>query len=352
MVDWLEIAQTSGYGDTQILMTALPNSSVGERTTSLLLSGNTKSKVINVIQEEEDYSMRYFTLSIRNPGYIYWKGNQAISVDYRINGGEWTTITSSQYNPPRITAETADEIEFRGINQSYRYSNFSGSTASFDVYGNIMSLVYGDNFIDTYTLQTYDAFSGFLRDTSVIEAHNLVLPATALTSNCYTRMFSGCTSLLSTPALPAMNLEAACYWGMFQGCIGLKATPDLPATGLAESCYEYMFDGCINLTRLPNILPAMTLAPRCYENMFRFCNLFTIAPELPAETLVTGCYNYMFQDCTFLNYVKCLATNPASSYTQSWLGQVATEGTFVKAVGSTWESGANGIPYNWTVEEV
>ena len=44
---------------------------------------------------------------------------------------------------------------------------------------------------------------------------------------------------------PAMTNE--CYTGMFQGCTSLTTAPELPATSLANFCYGYMFQGCTNI---------------------------------------------------------------------------------------------------------
>ena len=98
------------------------------------------------------------------------------------------------------------------------------------------------------------------------------LPATTLAGNCYYKMFSGCTSLISTPSiLPATILDSWCYCSMFQGCTSLIHTPLLPATELVGCCYYRMFLGCTSLTAAPK-LPATTLASSCYEGMFSGCS--------------------------------------------------------------------------------
>jgi len=60
----------------------------------------------------------------------------------------------------------------------------------------------------------------------------------------------------------------------------------------------------------------------------------------------------MFSGCTSLNYIKCLATNISALYCiNSWLSNVASIGTFVKSQNmNSWESGNNGIPNGWTVQ--
>lgn len=139
---------------------------------------------------------------------------------------------------------------------------------------------------------------------------------------------------------------------MFDGCTGLTTTPVLPATTLANYCYERMFNGCTSLATAPE-LPVITLEDGCYWGMFSGCTSLTTAPELPATTLARYCYSGMFDGCTNLNYIKCLATDiSALSCTHYWVQGVASSGTFVKNPNmSSWETGTNGIPNGWTIED-
>ena len=115
-----------------------------------------------------------------------------------------------------------------------------------------------------------------------------------------------------------------------------------------------MFSECKNLETVPeDFLPATTLAESCYRGMFQQTAI-TKAPLLLVETLSwNDCYRYMFYGCKKLAYIKCLAKNPDTTYTQNFTGGgVASSGTFVKnaAMTTTWPTGANGIPSGWTVE--
>jgi hypothetical protein len=161
------------------------------------------------------------------------------------------------------------------------------STANFDVQGNIMSLLYGDNFKGQIDLTgKYGVFKKlFYQNTKVINAENLSLPATTLADYCYQGMFGKCTNLTAAPQLPATTLTTGCYQGIFQDCSSLVNAPELPATTLAIYCYAIMFNGCTSLTSAPE-LPATTLASSCYQYMFKDCTSLTTAPALPATTLV------------------------------------------------------------------
>ena len=135
------------------------------------------------------------------------------------------------------------------------------------MYGNIMSLIYGDDFIDKNEIYDYafgDIFENFQ---ALYSVKNLILPATTLGIACYTYMFNKCYNLINVPKLPATTLANDCYDSMFQDCTSLTTAPELPATTLAESCYSCMFYGCTLLTTAPE-LPATTLAESCYSSMF------------------------------------------------------------------------------------
>ena len=168
------------------------------------------------------------------------------------------------------------------------------ATGNFNVQGNVMSLLYGDNYKGQTDLtgKNYAFYYLFYNNTKVINAKNLSLPATTLVNRCYFCMFMKCTSLTTSPELPATTLAQSCYNAMFDGCTSLTTAPELPATTLADGCYGYMFRGCTSLTTAPE-LPATTLAEFCYDYMFNGCTGLTTAPELPATTLGTRitCYH-------------------------------------------------------------
>lgn len=225
----------------------------------------------------------------------------------------------------------------------------SSSTNTFKVYGNIMSLLNGDNFVGTqltssnqYAFKRLFYYCGGLKDAS-----NLILPNNTQ-KYCYESMFEQCNgcsdSVFSAPpALPATTLSEGCYKRMFACTRVTSSSISLPATTLASHCYEGMFYYCLNMQAVT--LPATTLQPYCYKNMFYGCSAMRTAPNLPALTLVAHCYENMFNSCSNLNSVKCLATNTsATDCTKYWLSYVSTSGTFTKASSKTWASGASGIP--------
>ena len=253
------------------------------------------------------YDKEYMTFEVVNDGTITWKANSTNNtktISYSTdNGSTWTSVTSSKSGVSLGTFTAGQKVLIKGTNTAYgtsNYYNYFSGTAKVNVYGNIMSLIYGDNFTNQTTLPASYTFKYLFNGYSnLLSAEYLVLPATTLTNYCYDNMFRGCTSLVTAPELPATTLANYCYDSMFYKCTSLTTAPELPATTLANSCYYYMFYGCSSLVTAPE-LPATTLANNCYSQMFMGCTSLVTAPELPATTLANYCYFQMFQSCSSL----------------------------------------------------
>lgn len=273
-----------------------------------------------------------FTIEVISAGTIVWVADESatpLTIQYQKNNGEWTSITSSTAGT-QISVVEGDVVKFRGNNLTYspnntvpvdipNYNNhFLMQTGKYTVKGNIMSLIDSTNFANLTTLSSACTFYGlFKASNGLVDASQLLLPATNLSYYCYQNMFSGCSYLQAAPAiLPATTLSAACYMYMFAGCWrALTRVPELPATTLAPECYRGMFVGCKQLTAAPT-LPATSLAGAydCYTNMFSNCTALSTPPALPATTLATRCYAGMFESCTNLQQLPEL---PASALTES-----------------------------------
>lgn len=297
---------------------------------------------------EWDYSKEYLTFeSVENTTFQFTKTGLSYSLD---DGDTWTELAANTATP---TVNAGNKILFKGtITPSNDGIGRFISTGRFNASGNVMSLLFGDNFIGQTNLtgKNYAFYRLFYNNSHLADAANLMLPATALVDYCYASMFNGCISLTTAPELPATTLAESCYFYMFFNCTSLTTAPELPATTLAVRCYDSMFYGCTSLAKAPE-LPATTLAGQCYNSMFRGCTSLTAAPGLPATTLATQCYNNMFFNCSNLNYIKAMFTTaPSSNYTNNWVGGVSSTGTFVKNGAATWNvTGVNGVPTGWTI---
>ena len=333
---WITFSQNSGdSGRTTVVATIASHQTDSARTATITVTDGTNVSTISVTQEAYvDYAGQYFTMEILTAGTINFKANSrnagTRTIEYSINDDSWVSIASSTADSI-VNVVAGDVVRFRGNNTNYcsqsasTYAHcFSASTAVFNAYGNIMSMVAGDDFETAVTFTAPYVFRNFFTNTKIVDASNLILPATTLTVRCYLAMFGTASMLQKPPKI-------------------------LPATTLTEGCYFNMFLNASALTEAPE-LSAMTLAENCCRAMFYHCTSLTTAPNLLAPTLATSCYYDMFNGCTNLNYIKCLAVDTsASSPTYHWVLGVGNTGTFVKDASKVWSTGADGVPSGWTV---
>ena len=276
------------------------------------------------------YYTQYLTFVAQESGtFSFTGGYQSDFIYYSLDSGTtWSELYANR-STPTVSANTTVMLKsgFNAITNNWR--RFS-STGRFYVEGNIMSLLYGDDFINqTSIFGKHEIFRNLFNGCSgLTSAENMVLPAIQLSNNCYEGMFANCTSLTTAPQLPAIDFEDD---GM--------------------GCYSYMFQGCTSLTTAPELPTTTFLGRFCYEGMFQGCTSLTEAPTLPATTLVEGCYLKMFSGCTSLSAITCLATSiSARQCTNTWVDGVAASGTFTKNPNmSSWSSGTSGIPSGWTI---
>ncbi len=317
--------------------------------------------------------------------------NPKSGMKYSVSGGAMENVTTAD-----IEVFAGDRVRFYGntptFNINGNLTRFSGGTAEVKAYGNIMSLLNETDYANQNELQNstnleQGVFHGLFMDYSgdnstLIDASQLLLPATTLGSDCYKSMFSNCKKITAAPALPAITMAKNCYNSMFQSCSSLTTAPMISATELAENCFMSMFQSCTSLTTPPT-LSATTLTKNCYNDMFGGCDNLTSAPALPATTLVTGCYNSMFtgcknltsapalpaqelaegcyanmfQGCKKLSSITCLATSGINENgsTTDWMNSAGSEAegtkTFTKVHDVSWPSGDSGIPSGWNVVE-
>ena len=257
-------------------------------------------------RQELPYNQQYLTFEVLTGGTILWKASTTgvtRTISYSLNYGEWTEITSTTEGV-ELNVSAGDKVRFKGNNGTYGkdrniISTFSGSTAAFDAYGNVMSLIGGDDFSGLTSFTNNWVFHGLLNTTNVVSAKNLILPVTTLTVCCYRAMFAHARQLVEAP--------------------------ELPATTLAASGYSYMFQDCVVLQK---------------------------APDLLAETIVDSCYVGMFNSASTLNYIKCTATSGITTgNTKDWTKVVSNTGKFIRAANVNWTRDGNGIPTGWIVQD-
>ena len=187
-----------------------------------------------------------------NNNIIFKRTNGAYDLQRTIyvstdNGTNWTS-KSSGYSTPTVlaTLNTGDKLLIKGTNKRYGNvgnGNVISSTNKINVYGNIMSLIYGDDFIGKTEMDGWTFVKMFSQNPYLISAENLVLPSTTLNIYCYSSMFWNCTGLVKAPQLPATTLAENCYLGMFKGCISLDNIKCLATDISASNCTSNWVDG-------------------------------------------------------------------------------------------------------------
>lgn len=269
-------------------------------------------------------------------------GDSIGQISYSINNGEWKTKnydTSLHYTFPQLNAGNKIRLKANAVILSnaavdnyHTYFIFTAGSR-FNIYGDLWSLYFGDNFKNSneYTSDKY--FQGlFYNCTGLVSAEHLQLKAPTLLTQTYSNMFEGCTNLVKAPKIHATTVGQYSCYSMFYGCTSLTDVPDLEITNFsgANACRS-MFGNCTSLQK---------------------------APALPAISFPSsrqGYYLRMFNGCTSLNYIKSLHTNiDRSSYTNGntyqWVQNVSSSGTFVKNINANWSvTGTSAVPSGWTI---
>lgn len=237
------------------------------------------------------------SINLTNPNT--WLGVKCTQMEYSLDHQTWSRLKGSDV----ITLNTADTLFIRCRSGNICKTNGERKTMftaskMFNIGGDINTLMF-DYKTKVDSLPTDYCMLYLFESQRVVDASQLVLPATKLSKYCYSGMFYYCTSLTKAP--------------------------ELPATSLAESCYA---------------------------SMFYHCNLKSGPSVLPADSLANGSYSFMFYNCGQLNEIKCLATDiSAENCTREWITGVSNRGKFIQSADATcWSIGKNGIPSGWTIE--
>lgn len=262
-----------------------------------------------------DYSTEYLTFAVvgSSAGTLNFNISQfapaGFDIEFSKNGGEWVSYTASTAQQRSVSA--GDKIRIKGNNAAYSFDDGQGNWydsllnilhATYKIYGNIMSLVYGDSFEGQDTLTEQYCFHYLFSQSGCISAENLILPAMNLTNGCYMGLFYYCNNLTVAPKLPSVNIAPYCYAMMFYHT-AIATAPDLEATAVTSSNSSFQS------------------------------------------------YFFMFSQCSNLQYVRCLLADPSSLGQSMWLWGVSPTGTFIKHPNATWPTGDSGIPSGWTVQD-
>ena len=190
-----------------------------------------------------------------------------------------------------INVNAGEKMAFYGDGTNitnYYGTKITDGTAQVKVYGNIMSLVDETGYETATALLAENTFDSFFdSNANLTDASGLLLPATTLSSRCYSFLFNGCAALTAAPALPATSLASYCYSAMFNNCVALTAAPALPAKVLSQRCYQNMFKGCTKLSSVTCLATDIS-ANNCLFNWLQSAGTGATNPTLYVDASMTG----------------------------------------------------------------
>ena len=207
-----------------------------------------------IIDAPTDYSKNYLTVeALNNYVSVSYSGKGTGLVSYSINNGTtWTTwpnsggttgLNSGQKLMLKATKTPATNVGIGTIKITSGAPS-GQPTPKAKIYGNPLSLLYGDNFTGhTGTIPNSAFHSLFYGSKNLTDASNLALPTMTLSQGCYSTMFVDCIRLTSAPVLSATTLAADCYIQMFEGCTSLTSVKCLATNISASNCTAHWLNG-------------------------------------------------------------------------------------------------------------
>ena len=228
---------------------------------------------------EIDYTKEYLTITSFEDNntctFSWYSGAQNInSVSYSKDKTNWTKTTSS--GNINVYLNKGEKVYFKAsvnYTSGFRYGAFDTTYSSFhctkkwEVSGNLMSMVYEDNFIDKTTFRTVNehCFLGFFCAgnydvegttwATLMSAKHFVCPITQITGTphgCFARMFQH-QPLIYAPKEMIYNegstVPSNFFWGTFKDCTLLQETPLLNFTSFGSGTCTNCFNNASSLKR-------------------------------------------------------------------------------------------------------
>ena len=290
----------------------------------------------------EDYSGEDNTLIITSLEYT---APPIINLEYSYDTINWMKINTpekSMMYTCNIFLPKNKKIYLRGKNttfivyykESERFGgNYIRCEKKYNVGGNIMSLLYGNNFIGQTELLSDWCFAQIFgtNNFNIINAKDLILPATTLRECCYRWMFDGAINLKTCPVL-------------------------LPATTLANYCYHQMYYNCNSLTTISE-LPATILEAYSYCQMYYYTSIINTPVLSHIKEIHTMSIYLIFKGCSNLKIVYTPQINYSSANWEfgEWLTDVSPTGTIYIPYNVDWRDAprnGSGIPSGWEIKYI
>ena len=187
----------------------------------------------------EDSAVTWSTVAYNNDTTY----DEEIHIQYSKDGKTWTDWNNARESR-RVSLNKGSKLYVKGVNNtlSYRSSKYFlfdsyetglGNTGSLKVSGNIMSLIYGEDFEDKNVIASKFCFGKLFREANCISEVDLTLPATTLHEQCYFQLLLMTFDVKKIKmTLPAVQLVKGCYYQML--AVSSEHT-DIDVTILAEN---------------------------------------------------------------------------------------------------------------------
>ena len=180
---------------------------------------------------------KYMTIEPLEDIELYF---QRTSVEYTKDGILWHPLKGGMV----LRLQTGELCYFRSDIQKGDFIYPCRVKGRFNLKGNCMSLIFGDNADINYDLKEYPGvFQYLFSENDVVNVEEGFLPATTLGINCYNGMFLNCKQLVTAPYLLAKKLVQFCYNYMFLGCTNLSHIKMLATNLSPDQCSYGWVDG-------------------------------------------------------------------------------------------------------------
>ena len=291
-------------------------------------------------KEEDELMMQPFTLHIdqlpdnQEVNFCFETGytteKEVVSkLKWKLNNNDWQSRDITLSAPLQETGIMLHEGDT--IQVIFKTSFFSGMFYWRDLYGthdlrysvsgNIMSLLWGDDYV--YAPANKIPFEG-LKDrgettvksfkfnnmftgggtNGVVDASDLWLPTKNLTENIFQYMFIDNVYLTAAPDIKAKYLPKNACNNMFQNCTSLTDMPNILAEEITDGAINGMFEGCsslVNTTQL-HIKKINIITEQSLQNVFKDCTSLTSVPIWNENVNIIGDWigTNMFYGCSSL----------------------------------------------------
>lgn len=188
--------------------------------------GNADGGIIlnKYVEPTHNYANDYLTIVAQSDGFVrpYMVGNRN-NAYYSVDGGEtWTKC--SDWDIDDIPVSNGDRVLFKNTtdyvdtdsNNTIQVCDSNYDTAPCILEGNIMSFIYGDNFVGQTTFPSVGGyvspFGMLFGDCNITDLSNLVIPATVIPTGYFTSTFKGTFNSITCLATTIDSVEGP-GWG-------------------------------------------------------------------------------------------------------------------------------------------